>query len=63
MGAAIGGGHALIASVFNVSGTAIARIATLALLVAAGLAVYLGCIQAFGVARLSELRAAVRKQL
>ena len=45
------------------SGTAIARIATLALLVAAGLAVYLGCIQAFGVARLSELRAAVRKQL
>jgi len=63
MAVAIGGGYELIASALNLRGTALARIASLAVLVAVGLGVYLASIQALGVARLGELRVAVRKRL
>src|SRR5467141_3183440 len=63
MAVVIAGGQELIASALNVKGTALARIATLAVLVAAGLGVYLACVHALGIARLSELRVAVRERL
>jgi len=62
MAVAISGGYELIAFALNLRGTALARVASLALLVAMGLGVYLASIQALGVARLSELRVAVRKR-
>jgi putative peptidoglycan lipid II flippase len=53
-------GHHLIASLLDVTDTAVARIGTLAVLVIAGLGVYLVAIELLGVARLGELRDAIR---
>ena len=62
MAAAILGARHLIASAFATTDTAFARIVILAILVAAGLAVYLAAIELLGVARLGELRAAMRER-
>jgi putative peptidoglycan lipid II flippase len=56
-------GHHVIAALLNVTDTPFARITTLAILVVAGLAVYLAAIQLLGIARLGELRAAIRDRL
>jgi len=48
---------------FDVSGSSFARIATLALLVIAGLAVYLLALQAFGVTSMRTLVEAFRERL
>jgi putative peptidoglycan lipid II flippase len=53
----------LLAKNFNVAGSQLGRIAALAVLVAAGFAVYLAALQAFGVVKLKELVAAVRHRL
>ncbi|HEY2134379.1 MAG TPA: murein biosynthesis integral membrane protein MurJ [Xanthobacteraceae bacterium] len=63
MALAIMGGNHLIASVLDVTSTAVARIVTLVVLVTAGLAVYLAAIQMLGIASLDELRAAMRERL
>jgi putative peptidoglycan lipid II flippase len=63
MAGAIWGGHYVIASVLNVTETALARVATLVVLVAVGLGVYLAAIPTLGIARLDELRAAMRRRL
>jgi putative peptidoglycan lipid II flippase len=63
MAIAIFAGRHLIASMFAVTDTALARVATLAVLVVAGLAVYLAAIELFGIARLADLRAAMRGRL
>jgi putative peptidoglycan lipid II flippase len=60
MALAILGGRHLIATAFAASDTALVRILTLAVLVAGGLAVYLAAIEALGIARIAELRAAMR---
>ncbi|HEY1541265.1 MAG TPA: murein biosynthesis integral membrane protein MurJ [Xanthobacteraceae bacterium] len=59
MTVAIFGGRDLIAA-FAASDTALVRVLTLAVLVAAGLAVYLAAIEILGIARIAELRAAMR---
>jgi putative peptidoglycan lipid II flippase len=53
----------LLASQLDVAGSQLARIAELAVLVSAGLAVYLCALQTLGVARLKDLIAAVRHRL
>ena len=63
MGGAIDTGDAGLTSLFDVTGSSLARIVTLFALVAAGLAVYLGCLQAFGVASVRALVAAVGQRL
>ena len=63
MGIAIAILQMLLAKAFNVTGSQLGRIAALAVLVAAGLAVYLAGLQAFGVVKLKELVAAVRHRL
>jgi putative peptidoglycan lipid II flippase len=55
-------GHHLIASLLDVTDTAAARIATLAVLVIAGLGVYLVAVELLGIARLGELRDAIRRR-
>jgi putative peptidoglycan lipid II flippase len=60
MAAVILGGHGLLASRYDVTGSASARLATLALLVAAGLATYVAALCALRVARLEEVRAALK---
>ena len=62
MAAAIFAGDRLMAFLFDVRDTALARVITLVVLVAVGLAVYLAAIQLLGIARLGELRAAMRRQ-
>ena len=62
MGIAICGLHALLGSLFQMSGTP-ARMAMLALLVATGLAVYGTSLQMLGVARLRDLVRAVRQRV
>ena len=63
MGAVIAAGDAALTSLFDVSGSSLARIVTLFALVVAGLAIYLGCLQAFGVTSLRELAAAIGRRL
>jgi putative peptidoglycan lipid II flippase len=63
MGVSIAGVNALLASWLNISGSSFARIAALGLTVAAGLALYLGCLQAFGVASARILLRAIRERL
>ena len=62
MGLAVFGAHALLAPAFGAGGSQPVRLIALALLVAIGLAVYLASIQLFGVARLRDLLAAVRRR-
>jgi putative peptidoglycan lipid II flippase len=61
MGACIAGVNALLASWLDISGSSFARIAALGLMVAAGLALYLGCLQALGVASARLLLRAIRE--
>jgi len=63
MGFALVGLKSLLMAHFDLTGSSIGRISSLALLVAAGLAVYVVCLQLFGVARLKELIAAIRHGL
>jgi putative peptidoglycan lipid II flippase len=63
MGCVVAAGDALLVSVLDVAGSSLARIATLGLLVVAGLAVYLLALQAFGVTSMQALLEAVRKRL
>jgi putative peptidoglycan lipid II flippase len=63
MGAVILGGYELLATGFDVTGSALARLTTLAVLVIAGLATYVAALQALGVANLSELRTAITRRL
>jgi putative peptidoglycan lipid II flippase len=59
MGAFIAGMDALLASSLNISGSSFARVAALGLTVAAGLTLYVGCLQALGVASVRTLLRAV----
>jgi putative peptidoglycan lipid II flippase len=63
MGAAIAGGDALFTAAFDLAASPLARIVTLGVLVAAGLGVYLGALQALGVTSILDLLAAVRARL
>ena len=63
MGFVLVGLKSLLMAHFDLTGSSIGRISSLALLVAAGLAVYVVCLQLFGVARLKELIAAIRHGL
>jgi hypothetical protein len=63
MAAAIYGGHVLLASMLDVTDTALARVVTLAVLVAVGLGVYVAALPLLGIARLRDLLAAVRGRL
>src|SRR6266436_7501591 len=60
MGAFIAGADALLASWLDISGSSFARVAGLGLMVAAGLGLYLGCLQALGVASVRTLLRAIR---
>jgi len=62
MGAFIAGMDALLASSLNISGSSFARVAALGLTVAAGLTLYVGCLQALGVASMRILLRAVRER-
>ncbi len=62
MGAFIAGADALLASWLNISGSSFARVAALGLMVAAGLGLYLGCLQALGVASVRILLRAIRQR-
>jgi putative peptidoglycan lipid II flippase len=55
-------GHHLIASLLDVTDTAAARVATLAVLVTVGLGIYLAAVQLLGIARLGELVALIRRR-
>ncbi len=61
MGASIAGANALLTSWLDMSGSWLARVGALGLLVAAGLALYLGCLQALGVASARILLRAIRE--
>jgi putative peptidoglycan lipid II flippase len=63
MGAVIAAGDAALTSLLDVSGSSPARIVTLFALVVAGLAVYLGSLQAFGVTSVRVLAAAIGRRL
>ncbi len=63
MGVAVLGAQALLASMLDMSGTPLARIGALLVLIPIGLAVYLASLQVLGVARLRDLIAAVRARL
>lgn len=63
MGAAIWGGHRLLSMSFNVHGSGLSRLATLAVLVTTGLAVYVAALQALGVAALGDVLAAIRRRI
>ncbi|MEA2904431.1 MAG: putative peptidoglycan lipid flippase [Alphaproteobacteria bacterium] len=60
MGIVLVGLRQALAANLDVTGSALARIASLAVLVTGGLAVYLAGLELFGVARLKDLLAAVR---
>jgi putative peptidoglycan lipid II flippase len=62
MGAFVAGADAFLTSSLNISGSSIARIAALGVTVAAGLGVYLGCLQALGVASVRILLRAVQER-
>jgi putative peptidoglycan lipid II flippase len=55
-------GHLLIASLLDGTDTAAARISTLAILVIAGLGVYVAAVELLGIARLGELRDAILRR-
>jgi putative peptidoglycan lipid II flippase len=55
-------GHHLIASLLDMTDTAAARVATLAVLVTVGLGIYLAAVQLLGIARLGELVAMIRRR-
>jgi putative peptidoglycan lipid II flippase len=59
MGAAIGAGDMALNALFDIAGSQLARIATLFVLVAAGLVVYFGALQAFGVTSVTLLARAI----
>jgi putative peptidoglycan lipid II flippase len=59
MGAVIGGGDLALNALFDIAGSQLARIAALFVLVAAGLVVYFGALQAFGVTSVTLLARAV----
>ena len=63
MGAVIYGGHELLSAWFDVTGSAVARFATLAILVSAGLAFYLAALQVVGVGSVTQFAAAIRQRL
>ncbi len=63
MGLTIATLQILLARHFNVAGSQLGRIASLAVLVATGLAVYLAGLQVLGVVKLQELIAAIRHRL
>ena len=63
MGSAIMCGNALLSALLDVSGSSLARIAVLAIIVAAGLGVYLISLQALGVTSARILIRAVRDRL
>jgi putative peptidoglycan lipid II flippase len=63
MGVVIAAGDAALTSLLDVSGSSLARIVTLFALVVAGLVVYLGSLQAFGVTSVRALVAAVGRRL
>jgi putative peptidoglycan lipid II flippase len=63
MGSIVAAGNLLLASLFDVSGSSFGRVAMLAVLVMAGLGVYLLALQAFGVTSLRILVDAFRKGL
>jgi putative peptidoglycan lipid II flippase len=63
MGCVIAGGDMLLGSLFDISGSSVGRIGSLAVLVAAGLGVYVLALQAFGVTSLRILIEAFRKRL
>jgi putative peptidoglycan lipid II flippase len=63
MGASIAGMNAMLASWLNLSGSSLVRIAALGLIVATGLILYLGCLQALGVASARFLLRAIREGL
>jgi hypothetical protein len=60
MGVAIVGTDAFVAMIFDVAGSSLSRLASLAGLVILGLTVYLLALQVLGVVRIRELIAAVR---
>jgi putative peptidoglycan lipid II flippase len=61
MGASIAGMNAMLASWLNLSGSSLVRVAALGLMVATGLILYLGCLQALGVASARFLLRAIRE--
>jgi len=63
MGAVILAGYWFLSHWFDVTGSALARLATLAVLVVAGLAGYLAALQGLGAVRLSDLVTAARRRL
>jgi putative peptidoglycan lipid II flippase len=63
MGVTIAAANAVLASWLNISGSSFARVVALGLMVAAGLALYLGCLQVFGVASARILLRAIRQRL
>src|SRR6266478_7166479 len=63
MGAFIASVDAWLASWLNISGSSFARVAALGLMVAAGLGLYLVCLQALGVASVRVLLRAIRERL
>lgn len=62
MGSAIAGGDALLTALVHISGSSLVRIAMLAVMVAAGLGVYLISLQALGVISARSLIRAVRER-
>jgi putative peptidoglycan lipid II flippase len=63
MGAFIAGIDTFLTSWLDTSGSSLARVAALGLMVAAGLGLYLGCLQALGVASVRMLLHAIRERL
>jgi putative peptidoglycan lipid II flippase len=62
MGTVVAGAEALLTSWLDISGSSTTRIAALGLVVVAGLGVYLGCLQALGVASVRILLDAIRER-
>jgi putative peptidoglycan lipid II flippase len=63
MGAFIAAADDALAAWSDITGTPAVRVAALGLLVAAGLGLYIACLQAFGVASLQRLLRAVRERI
>jgi putative peptidoglycan lipid II flippase len=63
MGAAILAGHAVLGAWFDITGSALARLSTLAVLVASGFSIYVAALQVLGVASLAGILASIRGRL
>jgi putative peptidoglycan lipid II flippase len=63
MGIAIFGGHTWLDAAFDITGSAPARLATLAVLVVVGLFIYAAALQLLGVTSLAQIVASVRRRL